>query len=158
EQALEAQVIENLQRQDVHPLEEADGFKALLGKGKYDVDTIAKKIGKSASYVYMRLKLTELVEPAQKAFLEEQISAGHAEKIARLPEPDQKEALKLCIQKVDVGEGDPEDWGHKEKFEKSTLSVKALQRWIDDEIHTDLSKMPWDMNDPKILPKAGSCA
>lgn len=157
DQALEAMVIENLQRSDVHPLEEAEGYRKLLAGAKYDVESLAAKVGKSTSYVYMRLKLTELDEASKKAFLEDRITAAHAEKIARLQEPDQKEALRLCIQEVDVAPGDRDDWGHEPKIEKSLLPVRALQRWIDDEIHTDLARMPWDMKDEKLVPKAGPC-
>jgi ParB family chromosome partitioning protein len=51
-EALEAQLIENLQRRDVHPLEEAQGFKALLNleEPKYSIEQIAAKVGKSPVY------------------------------------------------------------------------------------------------------------
>jgi len=68
-EVLEIQVIENLQREDVHPLDEARGYAVLMEKANYDVEGIAAKVGKSASYVYQRLKLTELIEPAKKSFL-----------------------------------------------------------------------------------------
>jgi len=92
-QALEVQVIENLQRQDVHPLEEAEGYKQLLERGKYEIADLAAKVGKSESYVYQRLKLAELVPAAKKAFQEEAITAGHAILIARLQPDQQKDAL-----------------------------------------------------------------
>jgi ParB family transcriptional regulator, chromosome partitioning protein len=51
-ESLEAQLIENLQRRDVHPLEEAQGFKALLNleDPKYSIEQIAAKVGKSPAY------------------------------------------------------------------------------------------------------------
>ena len=51
-EALEAQLVENLQRRDVHPLEEAQGFKALLNleDPKYSIEQIAAKVGKSPAY------------------------------------------------------------------------------------------------------------
>ncbi len=73
---LEAVTIDNLQREDIHPLEEATGYQELLKH--YDVATIAQKIGKSASYVYL--------------------TAGHAVQIARLDPKHQKEALQICDQ------------------------------------------------------------
>jgi hypothetical protein len=49
-------IIENLQRQDVHPLEEADGYKALLDSTpSCTTDEVAAKVGKSKAYVYQRL-------------------------------------------------------------------------------------------------------
>ncbi len=56
-EALEIQVIENLQRADLHPLEEAEGYQQLLTHGYY-VKDIALKVGKSKGYVYARLKLS----------------------------------------------------------------------------------------------------
>src|SRR5271157_6151906 len=62
-EALEAQLIENLQRRDVHPLEEAQGFKALLNleDPKYTIEQIAAKVGKSPAYCAARVRLTELI-------------------------------------------------------------------------------------------------
>jgi len=56
-EALEAQLIENLQRRDVHPLEEAQGFRALLNleEPKYSIEQIAAKTGKSSVYCAQRL-------------------------------------------------------------------------------------------------------
>jgi len=100
-QALEVMILENLQRQDVHPLEEALGYKALLDhpepdKPKPTVESIAGKVGKSASYVYQRLKLAELVPRAQKDFREGYLTAAHAIDIARLQPADQRRALEFC--------------------------------------------------------------
>jgi len=63
-QVMEAQLVENLQRRDVHPLEEARSFKGLLDleEPTYSIEQIAAKIGKPPAYVATRLKLTELAE------------------------------------------------------------------------------------------------
>jgi ParB family chromosome partitioning protein len=141
DQVLEIQVIENLQRADVHPLEEANGYKRLLSSERYtDVAALAAKVGKSESYVYQRLKLAELIEPAKKAFFEEQITAGHAILIARLQPQEQKEALAKCI---------GNQW--------SKPSVRELSQWIQDNLHLDLAKAPWQKDDADLLPKAGAC-
>ena len=77
-EALEAQLIENLQRRDVHPLEEAQGFRALLNleEPKYSIEQIAAKTGKSPAYVAQRLKLTELAPAVVNAFYKEEIGVG----------------------------------------------------------------------------------
>ena len=62
-EALEIQVIENLQRQDLHPLEEAEGFEVLMRENGYTADVMAEKTGKSKAYIYASLKLCAL-EPA----------------------------------------------------------------------------------------------
>lgn len=138
-QALEVQVIENLQRADVHPLEEAEGYKQLLEKGKYDVESLAAKVGKSVSYVYQRLKLADLVPAAKKAFFEEHITAGHAILLARLQSDQQKEGLAECLN----------DW--------NSPSVRELGTWIEENVHLDLAKAPWQKDDAKLLPAAGAC-
>lgn len=77
-EALEVQVVENLQRSEIHPLDEARGFRALLqldGAG-YDIHKISAKIGKTPNYVATRLKLTELVPEVAEAFLKDGLAIG----------------------------------------------------------------------------------
>ena len=138
-QALEVQVIENLQRRDVHPLEEAEGYKQLLAAGKYkDVDALAAKVGKSVSYVYQRLKLAELLPDAQKKFLEEKITAGHAILIARLQPKDQKRALKRMFD-----------------YHDESCSVRELAKWIERDVHLVLSNAPFPLDDTGGIKSAG---
>ena len=67
-ECLELQLIENLQRADVHELDEARGYAGLmqLQPNTYTVETLAEKIGRSEKYVYARLRLTHLVEEIQQ--------------------------------------------------------------------------------------------
>jgi ParB family chromosome partitioning protein len=69
-QAIETSIVENLQRRDVHPLEEASGFAALLRleEPQYSVEQIAVKCAKSPAYVLARIRLTELVPAVTEAF------------------------------------------------------------------------------------------
>src|SRR6266481_6147876 len=85
-QCLELQLIENLQRADVHELDEARGYAALmqLQPETYSVETLAEKIGRSEKYVYARLRLTHLVEEVQHAFYTGKLTVAHAFEIARL--------------------------------------------------------------------------
>ena len=64
-EAIEALCVENLQREDIHPLEEALGFKSLLelGEPAYTIATIASRAGKSEAYVYGRIRLADLIPP-----------------------------------------------------------------------------------------------
>ena len=57
DEAFEIMTIENLQREDVHPLDEADGFRRLMDEAGYSADQVAEVIGQTRSYVYHRLKL-----------------------------------------------------------------------------------------------------
>lgn len=94
--AMELMLLDNLQRADVHPLEEARGYKALIAMapGAIRAEDIAAKIGKSKEYVYARLKLLDLAPEAQKAFAAGKFSAGHAVILARLDADEQKELLE----------------------------------------------------------------
>jgi ParB-like chromosome segregation protein Spo0J len=85
-QALEWQLVEDSQRVDVHPYEEAQGFQRLLDIPGYDVAALVEKSGKSASHVYARLSLLQLIPPVAEAFTQERITASHANLIARLPQ------------------------------------------------------------------------
>jgi len=148
-QVLEAMLIENLQREDIHPLHEADGYRALLALPGYDVPAIAAKVAKSESYVYQRLKLAELVPKAREAFLSDEITAGHAILIARLQPKDQIGALEACFEHLYAPGAS--------KLKPSARSVRRLADWIANEIHLDLAGAPWKKDDAGLVPKAGAC-
>ena len=57
EEARRAQIAENLPRADMHPIEKAEGFQALIDRHRQSADSIAEQVGNSRSYVYGRLKL-----------------------------------------------------------------------------------------------------
>ncbi len=148
---LEIQVIENLQRSDIHPLDEALGYKELIQKHGYDVDTLAAKVGKSGSYIYQRLKLAELVPAAQKLFQDGIINAGHAILIARLSPEEQQEVIT-------EEEGLLWSDGWFNKNDPHPVSVRALALEIREHLYLDLAKAPWKQNDTKLFPAAGPCS
>ena len=104
-QTLEWQLVENSQRVDVHPYEEAQGFQRLLDMPGYDVAALVEKSGKSASHIYARLSLLQLIPSIAEAFSAERITASHANLLARLPQDIQAEAFEQCWRK---------DWQDKE--------------------------------------------
>ena len=106
-EAIEAQCVENLQREDIHPLEEALGFKSLLELGEpvYTIATIASRAGKSEAYVYGRVRLADLIPPVAEAFLKDQITIGHALLIAKLPASQQQEAFSAAFRGLWTSEG-----------------------------------------------------
>jgi ParB family chromosome partitioning protein len=77
EEALELQIIENLQRKDVHPIEEAIAFKSLIDNSK-DLSEIAARVGKSPFYVRQRIKLCSLIQEWQQAYFAKRISSKFA--------------------------------------------------------------------------------
>jgi ParB family transcriptional regulator, chromosome partitioning protein len=149
-QVLEAQLVENLQRQDVHPLHEAQGFAALLRleEPKYSIELIAAKCGKSAGYVTSRLRLTELAPAAVEAFTKDEIGLGHALLLAKLQAQQQEEALTACWQENYTG-------GSKPK--RILLPVRHLREWIEHNILLELATAPFSKEDAMLVPEAGSC-
>jgi ParB family chromosome partitioning protein len=153
-ECLELQLIENLQRADVHELDEARGYAALmqLQPDTYTVETLAKKIGRSEKYVYARLRLTHLVEEVQQAFYMDKLTVAHAFEIARLQPNDQHRALAECFPQHRTTAALLKD----KKAE--AVTVRSLREWIEREIHLDISNAPFDAQDETLLPAAGSCA
>ncbi|MGI8655426.1 MAG: ParB/RepB/Spo0J family partition protein [Pyrinomonadaceae bacterium] len=89
-EVLEWQIIENAQREDVSPLEEAAALKRMRDELDYTINEVCARIGKSDAHVYNRLVLLDLPETAQKALNEGLLSTGVAVRIARLPTMEQR--------------------------------------------------------------------
>jgi ParB family transcriptional regulator, chromosome partitioning protein len=149
--ALEAQLVENLIRSEIHPMEEAQGFRALLDLDdpKYSIEQIAAKVGKSPVFVASRLKLADLVPAAVDAFYADEIGVGHALLLAKLPADQQKAALQSCFKEVYNGASKPA---------RILLPVRNLQFWIDSNILLVLKDAPFNKRDAQLVPAAGSCA
>ena len=137
--------MENSQRVDVHPYEEAQGFQRLLDIPGYDVAALVEKSGKSASHVYARLSLLQLIPTVAEAFTQERITASHANLIARLPQESQAEAFEQCWRK---------DWQDKEPH---LLPAKHVAAWIQANLYLSLADAPFDREDPTLNPTAGAC-
>lgn len=153
-ECLELQLIENLQRADVHELDEARAYAALMQMqpDTYTVETLAEKIGRSEKYVYARLRLTHLVEEVQEAFYAGKLTVAHAFEIARLQPADQRRALAECFPQHRTAAAVLKD----KKAE--AVTVRFLREWIEREILLDISNAPFDAQDANLLPAAGSCA
>jgi ParB family chromosome partitioning protein len=76
--SLEFAIVENVQRHDLNPLEEAQGYKRLIEEFKYDQDKVSKFIGKSRSYISNCLRLLSLPANIIKMVEERLITSGHA--------------------------------------------------------------------------------
>jgi ParB/RepB/Spo0J family partition protein len=141
-EALEVQVIENLQREDVHPLEEAQGYAELLKLPGYDVAAIADKIGRSQTYVRGRLAMLDGIDDVRAAFAAESITASHMRIICKLQPEKQAEALENCF----------ESYG-----DKRLLPVSDLRDWIASEMGMDLERAPFQLLDADLVEAAGAC-
>jgi ParB family chromosome partitioning protein len=149
--SLEAQLVENLIRSEIHPMEEAQGFRALLDldEPKYSIEQIAAKVGKSPAFIASRLKLADLVPAAVEAFYADEIGVGHALLLAKLPADQQAQALSACFKEV---------YNNGAKPARILLPVRNLQFWIDSNILLVLKDAPFNKRDVQLVPAAGSCA
>lgn len=142
QEAQEIQIIENLQREDVHPLEEGTAYRKLVDEGKQEVASVAAKVGKSETYVRQRMFLTNLIVTAQDAYRSDKIKDGHAVLIAHLTGEDQMKALKYALN----------HWG-------GLLSLKDLKEYIETEFNKPLEMQPWlkDQDAAKVVGKCVEC-
>ena len=76
--SLEFAIVENVQRHDLNPLEEAQGYKRLIDEFKYDQEKVSKFIGKSRSYISNCLRLLTLPSDVIKLIEDKKLSSGHA--------------------------------------------------------------------------------
>ncbi|MDE3163373.1 MAG: ParB/RepB/Spo0J family partition protein [Acidobacteriota bacterium] len=147
---VEAQLVENIQREGVHPLEEALAFHALLHTEglQYDINSLSAKAGKSPAFVAQRLKLVELLPSIAEAFLADQIGVGHALEIAKLPQAQQEKAFDAAFRTVWNG-------GTQSSV---VLPQRDFTAWIQQNILLSLDSVPFDKTDATLVPEAGSCA
>ena len=146
-QALETSIVENLQRRDVHPLDEATGYVALLHLD-YTVEQIGAKCGKSPAYVAARARLAQLAPAVTEAFAKDDIGVGHALLLAKIQADQQEEALAACYQ---------ETYTNGSKPKRILLPVRHLQQWIEHNILLELAAAPFSKEDAQLVPEAGSC-
>jgi len=92
----EATIIENLHREDVHPLDEGVSYQRLVSAGR-PIEDIAAALGKSKGYVYQRISLTRLVPKVQDLLARDVLPLIYALKIAVVPAEQQEEALAQCF-------------------------------------------------------------
>ena len=137
-EAHEAQIVENLQREGVHPLDEGKQYRELIEESKQEIGAVAQKVGKHESYIKQRLCLTNLNEKAGKAYRGGKINDGHAVLIAKLAESDQDKALK------EVNSG----W--------QQMKATELKKWIQENIYSQLKNQPW-MSSKELIKAVGEC-
>lgn len=94
-EAMAASLVENLQRQDLDPIEEAEGYKRLIGEFGLTQDGLGDLVGKSRSHVANTMRLLQLPEVVREGLRAGSLSAGHAR--ALLTHPDPAAAAKVVI-------------------------------------------------------------
>ncbi|MBR2615319.1 MAG: ParB/RepB/Spo0J family partition protein [Clostridia bacterium] len=93
----EAALIENLQREDLNPIDEANGYAALMRGYNLTQEEVARQLGKSRSAVANTLRLLKLPDSARSLLKEGHITAGHARALLALPTHADIEDMLLCI-------------------------------------------------------------
>lgn len=96
EAAAIAQLHENLEREDVHPIEEGDAYRALMHTHGVTTEQLIEQTGKSRTYIYNRLKLAQVSAPVRAACLAGEIGAEAATLLARVPAVLQAKAMEHC--------------------------------------------------------------
>ena len=149
EETLETQIVENILRADVHPFEEAQGFRALLDRegAGYTIEKISAKTGKNATYIAKRIRLLDLIPSVAEEFTAGHIGVEHALLIAKLGADAQEKAFAHCFDGYHAGNDD----------ERSLVPAIRLQAWIAQNIYLSLKSVPFSKDDETLVPEAGSC-
>jgi len=153
--ALDLQMVENIQRADLSPLEAAEGYAKLL-KRHGDVATVAAKVGKEIAEITRVLQLNKLTATAKESLAKGEILLGHAFELCRLREHEQKQALDFLFEKGDRGTQIQTRTGWK-TVGRRAVPVADLRVWIQNTLMLDLAKAPFDVIDATLNPKAGAC-
>ena len=119
--SLEFAIIENVQRHDLNPLEEAQGYKKLINEFSYDQEKVSKFIGKSRSYIANALRLLSLPDDVVKLIENQKLSAGHAKILVGL-ENASFVASKIIENKLSVRQAENFVKLFKKKRQKPTNS------------------------------------
>lgn len=150
---IEAQLIENVQRSDVSPLDESDAYFLLADKIGREVPEIARAVGRSEALVRRRLRLQTLVDDARSRLQSGDILLGHAELIAALPgQEQQKKALAYLTRNTERTDGPLEGYRSHEH-----VPLAAFQSWVSEALLVRLEDASFDTADAELVPSAGAC-
>lgn len=143
-----AQAGENLQRENVHAFEEAQGYRDMMDIDGLSADDIAARVGKSRSHVYARLKLLQACPEIRTACLEGKIGAETALLVARLRTPQLQSKALAAISK------EPRASLH----DGGKASYRAVQRLLAEKFTLDLRLAIFEPDDSTLVPAAGPAA
>lgn len=145
QQSAQLQTVENLQREDLDAIEEAQGYAAYIAAHGITKDQLALNIGKSRTHVYNRLKLATLGTAAAAAYRANKIGAEVATLIARVEgEKNQAKALAIALEQEGA-------YGAKRSF-------RRIRDDLAEKFATGLKDAKWNLTDATLLPIAGACS
>ena len=119
--SLEFAIVENIQRQDLNPLEEAQGYKRLIDEFSYDQDKVSKFVGKNRSYISNSLRILTLPDTVIKLIEMQKLTAGHAKILVGLDNADFV-ANKIIENKLSVRQAENFVQIFKKKRQKSKIT------------------------------------
>ena len=151
--SLEFAIVENVQRNDLNPLEEAQGYKRLIDDFAYDQEKVSKFIGKSRSYIANSLRILTLPEDVIKLIEEQKLTAGHAKILVGL-ENASFVANKIVEKKLSVRQAENFVQLFKNKKSKSAerkdTNIIALELSISNKIGLNVDIKNTKRNKGKI--------
>ena len=136
DEAAELAIIENLQRSDVHPIDEGEAYRKLHEDRSMELKDIAVHVGKDLKYVKQRLFLTNLIPDMRSNYRVGRMKDSQAALIARLAPTDQRLAFKAMTQ--------------------MNLSAPDLGDWIKEHLYQPLNNQPW-LESPELREMIGPC-
>ena len=151
--SLEFAIVENVQRNDLNPLEEARGYKRLIDDFSYDQEKVSRFIGKSRSYISNSLRILNLPEDVIKLIESQQISFGHAKILVGL-ENSSFVANKIIEKKLSVRQAEQFVQLFKNKRQKlkkkKDTNITALELSISNKIGLNVDIQNTKRNKGKI--------
>ena len=154
-EAMEIALIENIQRENLNPIEEAMAFRRLIDEYKLKQDEVAERVSKSRTAVTNSMRLLKLNEKVQQMIIDEMITTGHARALLAIEDPEQQYHLAMRIFDENLSVRDTERLIKEIKNpKKPRLRKKAVDNAF---IYQDLTERMRDALGTKvnILPKAG---
>lgn len=140
QEALETALIENIQRDDLNPIEEAEAYQRLLEEFSYTQEQLARSIGKSRSHVANTLRLNNLPSNIKQLVQEGRISAGHARSLLTV-ENAEDIAKDIVEKRLNVREVERLAQSKKTKLELEPNETDVQARQLENQIH-ELIKLP----------------
>ena len=137
--AMEIALIENVQRENLNPIEEADGYRNLMEKCQYSITDVSKLIGKSESYIRNLMRINVLPESVKTLIRNGQISASHARTIAVSDNPEQL-ATDIINNKLSVSETQKRVKGTNRAKSSRAFTQNTLDKTYVAKIESKLSK------------------
>ena len=141
-------LVENIQRSNLNPIEEAYGYRRMMERGKMTQAEVAQAVSKGRSTVANALRLLELPEDAQQLLFEEKITAGHARAILSIPTPEGRRKLVDKIDEQNLSVRDAEriarllsgkkKEGETPKRPAVPKTFKTVARALSDSLATDV--------------------